>query len=164
MAPPQLSPRLVSRQGSRSGFRGRLPERLPSPLWRRFLWCRRRFSPSDASWRLRWCLASGTTQRLWMSITGSSSICRLKDCPVVIGLHELGPFGRRTTGGRDGRRLERFAEMCQDLPDRPRLGCNAMSRVSPPHPGHSSGNSSPTRAMSLAQAFPRGVVGTRSVA
>jgi hypothetical protein len=30
---------------------------------------------------------------------------------------------------------------------------NAMSRMSPPHPGHSSGNSSPTRAMSLAQAI-----------
>ena len=30
---------------------------------------------------------------------------------------------------------------------------NAISRMSPPHPGHSSGNSSPTRAMSLAQAI-----------
>jgi hypothetical protein len=29
----------------------------------------------------------------------------------------------------------------------------AMSRMSPPHPGHSSGNSSPTRAISLAQAI-----------
>jgi hypothetical protein len=40
-------------------------------------------------------------QRLWMSITGSSSIRRLKECPVVIGLHELSPVGRRATGGRD---------------------------------------------------------------
>jgi hypothetical protein len=30
--------------------------------------------------------------------------------------------------------------------------------MSPPHPGHSSGNSSPTRAMSFAQAFARGIV------
>ncbi len=30
---------------------------------------------------------------------------------------------------------------------------NAMSRMSPPHPGHSSGNSSPTRAISFAQAI-----------
>jgi hypothetical protein len=43
--------------------------------------------------------------------------------------------------------------MREDLPDRPRLGCNAISRMSPPHPGHSSGNSSPTRAMSLAHAI-----------
>jgi len=34
-----------------------------------------------------------------MSITGSSSIRRLKDCPVVIGLHELSPVDRRATGG-----------------------------------------------------------------
>ena len=30
---------------------------------------------------------------------------------------------------------------------------NAISRMSPPHAGHSSGNSSPTRAISLAQAI-----------
>ena len=29
----------------------------------------------------------------------------------------------------------------------------AISRMSPPHAGHSSGNSSPTRAISLAQAI-----------
>ena len=46
----------------------------------------------------------------------------LKDCPVVVDLHELSPVGRWPAGGRDGRRLERFAEMCQDLPDRPRIG------------------------------------------
>ena len=57
-----------------------------------------------------------------MSITGSSCIRRLKDCPVVIGLHALSSVGRRTTGGRGGRRLERFAQVCQDLPDRPRIG------------------------------------------
>ena len=36
---------------------------------------------------------------------------RLKDYPVFIGLHELSSVGRRATGGRDGRRLERFAEV-----------------------------------------------------
>ena len=30
---------------------------------------------------------------------------------------------------------------------------NEMRRMSPPHPGHSSGNSSPTRAMSFAHAI-----------
>jgi hypothetical protein len=40
---------------------------------------------------------------------------RLKDCPVVIGLHERLPVGRRSKGRRDWRRLERFAEMCQGL-------------------------------------------------
>ena len=56
-----------------------------------------------------------------MSITGSSSIRRLKDCPVVMDLHELSPVDRRATGGRDGRWFERFAKMCEDFPDRPRL-------------------------------------------
>jgi len=46
----------------------------------------------------------------------------LKDCPVVVDLHELFPVGRRATGGRDWRRLERFAQMREDLPDRPRIG------------------------------------------
>ena len=48
-----------------------------------------------------------------MSITGSSSIRRLKDCPVVMELHELSPVGRRATGGREGRWFEWFAEVCQ---------------------------------------------------
>ena len=41
---------------------------------------------------------------------------------------------------------------------------NAMSRMSPPHPGHSSGNSSPTRAMSLAHAIREVSWGGRFVA
>jgi hypothetical protein len=57
-----------------------------------------------------------------MWITGSSSIRRLKDCPVVMDLHELSPVDRRAKGRQDWRRLERFAEVCQDLPDRPRIG------------------------------------------
>ena len=49
-----------------------------------------------------------------MSIAGSSSIRRLKDGAVVVGLHEFAPVGRRASGGRDGRRLERLAKMWQD--------------------------------------------------
>jgi hypothetical protein len=43
---------------------------------------------------------------------------RLKDCPVVVGVDNLAPVNRRATGGRDGRRFERFAEVCQDLASR----------------------------------------------
>jgi len=34
-----------------------------------------------------------------MSIMGGSSIRRLKDCPVVLGLHSVSPVGRRITVG-----------------------------------------------------------------
>ena len=61
-------------------------------------------------------------QRLWMSITGSSSIRGLKDAAVVVDLDELGPVGGRSTGRRDWRTLERCAEVCQDFSDLPRLG------------------------------------------
>ena len=44
----------------------------------------------------------------------------LKDCPVVVNLHELSPVGRRATGRRDGRWFERFAEMRQGLTSRGR--------------------------------------------
>ena len=60
-----------------------------------------------------------------MSITGRSSIRRLKDCPVVVDLDEFGPVGRRATGGRDGLRFERFTEVCQGLPARLRMPCPA---------------------------------------
>jgi hypothetical protein len=36
---------------------------------------------------------------------------RLTGWPVVIVLHDLSPVGRRTMGGRVGRKLERFAEV-----------------------------------------------------
>ena len=88
-----------------------------------------------------------------MSISSSSSIRRLKDCPVVVDLHEFAPVGGRPAGGRDGRRFERFAEVVPDLLDRPRLWWNAISRMSPPQFGHSRGNSSPTRASSFAHAI-----------
>jgi hypothetical protein len=56
-----------------------------------------------------------------MSISGNSSIRRLKDIAVVMRLDEFAPVGGRATSGRDGRRLERFAKMRQDFPDRPRI-------------------------------------------
>jgi len=88
-----------------------------------------------------------------MSIAGRKVYPSLKDVAVVMGLHELAPVGGRAPGRRDGWWLQRLAEVCQNLPDGPRLWCNAISRMSPPQFGHSSGNSSPTRAMSLAHAI-----------
>ena len=78
----------------------------------------------------------------------------LKDCPVVVDLHELSPVGRRATGGRDWRRLERFAQMREDLPDRPRIGNErdesdvattprARKRKLLAHPSHEFGPSDP---------------------
>jgi hypothetical protein len=55
-----------------------------------------------------------------MSITGTSSIRRLNRVAFVMGLDELGPFGGRAAGGRDGRRLERFAEVCKGMTSRGR--------------------------------------------
>jgi len=46
---------------------------------------------------------------------------RLKDIAIVMDLHELTPVGGRAPGRRDGRRLERLAEVCENLPDRPWL-------------------------------------------
>jgi len=39
---------------------------------------------------------------------------------IVMDLHELAPVDRRATGGRDGRRLERFAKMREGLTSRGR--------------------------------------------
>jgi hypothetical protein len=36
---------------------------------------------------------------------------RSKDVAIVMDLHEIGPVGGRTTGGRDGRRFEQFVEV-----------------------------------------------------
>ena len=49
----------------------------------------------------------------------------LKDCPVVIDLHQFAPGGGRATNGRDGRRLERFAKMREDFPVRPWISFGA---------------------------------------
>jgi hypothetical protein len=56
-----------------------------------------------------------------MSIAGSSSIRRLNDVAIVMDLHELAPVGGRATSGRHRWRLERFAKMREDFPNRPRL-------------------------------------------
>ena len=77
-------------------------------------------SPSPAASRLCRDLASGTAQRLLMSIAGSSSIRRLQDCPLVVDLDELAPVGGRATSGRDRWWLERFAEVCERLTSRGR--------------------------------------------
>ena len=61
-------------------------------------------------------------QRLWIIDVGQLVGRCLKDCPVVVDLHELSPVGRWATGGRDGRWFERFAEVCHDFPDRARIG------------------------------------------
>ena len=47
-------------------------------------------------------------------------------------LHELAPVGGRAAGGRDGRRLERFAEVCQNLPDGPGSVAESYKILSPP--------------------------------
>jgi hypothetical protein len=46
---------------------------------------------------------------------------RLKDCPVVMDLDELALVGRRASSGRERRRLERFAQVCENLPNRARI-------------------------------------------
>ena len=44
----------------------------------------------------------------------------LKDVAIVMGLHEFTPVGGRAAGGRDRRRLEWLAEVCEDLTSRGR--------------------------------------------
>ena len=62
-------------------------------------------------------------------------------------LHEFAPVSGRAASGQHRRRFERFAEVCQDLPDRPRVGDEgdepdvtatrwARKRKLLPHPGH----------------------------
>ena len=71
----------------------------------------------------------------------------MKDNAVVLGLNELVPVGRRAPRGCDWWRLERFAKMREDLPDRPRLRDErdqpdvtaarwALERKLLPNPGH----------------------------
>ena len=57
---------------------------------------------------------------------------------------------------RERWRFERFAQVPENFPDECRLGCNEISRMSPPQFGHSSGNSSSTRAMGFAHAIREG--------
>jgi hypothetical protein len=45
----------------------------------------------------------------------------LKDVALVMDLHEFAPVGGRASGRCERRRLERLAQVCQDLPNRVRL-------------------------------------------
>ena len=129
------NPRLVATAGRQSFIRTSNRKREPP-----------RFRGQDASGYLR--------RRATAAVDRGQLVGRgLKDVAVVMGLHELAPVGGWAAGGRDGRRCERFTQVGENLPDRPRLWCNAISRMSPPHAGHSGGNSSPTRAMSFAHAI-----------
>ena len=68
-------------------------------------------------------------------------------------LDKFAPVGRWASSGRDRRRFERFAEMCQDLPNRPRF------RDEGDEPDVAAARWAlerkllPTRAISLAQAI-----------
>jgi hypothetical protein len=46
----------------------------------------------------------------------------LKDVAIVMDLHEFAPVGGRPASWRDWRRCERFTEVGENLPDRPRFG------------------------------------------
>ena len=75
-----------------------------------------------------------------------------------MSLEKLAPVGGRATSGRDRWWLERFAEVCQDLPDRPRLRderhqpdvtatVRALKWKLLPHPGHEFRPSNPRRVV-----------------
>ena len=85
-----------------------------------------------------------------MSITGSSSFRRPEDVALVVDLDELAPVGRWAPGRRDGGRLQRLAEVCENLVDGPRFGDErdepdvattprALQRKLLPHPSHEFG-------------------------
>ncbi len=65
---------------------------------------------------------------------------RLKEATALADLDQLVPVGGRSTGGSDGRRFERFAEVRQDPPGRPRLGDERDESVATT-PGQPGGNS-----------------------
>ena len=46
----------------------------------------------------------------------------LKDVALVMDLHVFAPVGGRLANWRDWRRCERFTEVGENRPDRPRLG------------------------------------------
>ena len=88
-----------------------------------------------------------------MSITGSSSGKAWKNArsswactssSQSVGGPRAGDTGGGSSGSLKCVRIFRIV---------PGSVMNAISRMSPPHAGHSSGNSSPTRAMSLAHAI-----------
>ena len=68
-------------------------------------------------------------------------------------LHKLAPVGGRATSLRERRRFERFSQMREDFPDRPRLGDEGNESDVAAAVRARQGKSSPTRAMSFAQAM-----------
>ena len=91
---------------------------------------------------------TGCCLRLPRSVLCSSS------SSFVMDLHELAPVGRWAPGGCDRWRLERFAKMGQDLPDRPwfrderdqpnvTAAVRALKRKLLPHPRHELGPGNP---------------------
>ncbi len=65
-------------------------------------------------------LASGNGQRA-VDVDHAQLVRRdLKDVAIVMGLHEFAPVGGRAARGRDRRRLEWLAEVCEGLTSRGR--------------------------------------------
>jgi hypothetical protein len=104
----------------------------------------------------------------------------LKDVAVIVNLHELALVGGRAAGGRHRRRFERFAQVGEELPDRPRLRderdqtdvaatVRALERKLLPHPGQEfrpgnpGGVVRPGLRLSVAAAF-RGLPAGRGIA
>jgi hypothetical protein len=77
----------------------------------------------------------------------------LKDVAIVMDLDELAPVGGGPRAGEIGGGSSGSARCVRIFRIGPGSVMNAINRMSPPQCGHSSGNSSPTRAMSLAQAI-----------
>jgi hypothetical protein len=127
LPPPGLAPAQKAGPGV-----GHLP-----PAWR-FSYRQRRVSPSEAAWRLRGDLASGSGQRLWMSIAGSSSGDAWKtsrsswtwmSSPQSVG----GPRAGETGGGSSG--SPRYVRICRmglgsrtGSPQQPEVAKSAKAR------------------------------------
>jgi hypothetical protein len=120
-----------------------LPERLPSPAESRFsrLGADRLPGRPSGAWMPR-----GRHRSEAVDVdTGQLVYPSLKDSAVVMRLDEFAPDGGRATSGRHRWRLEWFAEVCENLPDRSRPGdernqpdvaaaVRALERKLLPHP------------------------------
>jgi hypothetical protein len=121
-----------------------LPERLPSPAESRFsrLGADRLSGRPSGAWMPR-----GRHRSEAVDVdTGQLVYPSLKDIAVVMRLNKFAPVGGRAPSGRHRCRLEWFAEVCENLPDRSRLGdernqpdvaaaVRALERKLLPHPG-----------------------------
>jgi len=78
-------------------------------------------------------VAIDASDRLFESgVVGNQGQIQPLDGPNRLGISdesEFSPVGRRAKGRRDSRWFERFAEMRQGLPDRPRIGERGASAV-----------------------------------